>query len=302
MTTAKETTAYLAPIELDRHLSHELGDYQENYGRLFVRKGKPKQVYWCQNIWYDPQIIEISSIGDAAKKLKAIQRNWALYSHDFHRRAKLIESELPHVSAKPLKFPAALPTAPLGSWTLINKDTILASPHCSSPFPNGEVHFVEDKDGPPNRAYLKLWEAFTLFGKMPQPGERCLEVGSSPGGWTYVLGRLGARVLSIDRTPLAPKVAALQGVEFLKGNAFNYTPETKERFDWLFCDLACYPEKLFDWVKLWRDSGQVKNFVCTLKFQSRPNADTIRAFAKIPGSELIHLSANKHELTWVKLS
>src|SRR5262245_43807736 len=104
--------------------------------------------------------LPIASIGDAAKKLRAIQRNWALYSHAHHRRAALIAAKLPKVSAKPLVFGALAPSAPLGSWTLIAADTLLAAPACSSPFSNGEVNFVEDRTAP-SRAYLKLWELFT---------------------------------------------------------------------------------------------------------------------------------------------
>ena len=69
---------------------------------------------------------------------------------------------------------------------------------CASPFPHGEVGFVEDKAIPPNRAYLKLWEAFTLLGRHPGAGERCLDMGASPGGWTWVLQSLGAQVLGIS--------------------------------------------------------------------------------------------------------
>ncbi|WP_457844104.1 SAM-dependent methyltransferase, partial [Staphylococcus aureus] len=79
----------------------------------------------------------------------------------------------------------AAPTAPLGSWTLLAPDRMLAAARCSSPFPNGEVGFIEDKAGPPNRAYLKLWEALVRLRRWPQPGERCLDLGASPGGWTY---------------------------------------------------------------------------------------------------------------------
>lgn len=56
---------------------------------------------------------------------------------------------------------------PLGSWTLLDAGTMLAAPHCTSPFANGEVRFVEDRTGPPSRTYLKLWEALTLIARLP---------------------------------------------------------------------------------------------------------------------------------------
>ena len=69
-----------------------------------------------------------------------------------------------------------------GSWTLLDPETMLAAAQCTSPFPNGEIGFVEDRIGPPSRAYLKLWEALTLIGSRPGPGERRVDLGSSPGG------------------------------------------------------------------------------------------------------------------------
>jgi 23S rRNA (cytidine2498-2'-O)-methyltransferase len=41
--------------------------------------------------------------------------------------------------------------------------------------------------------------------------------------------------------------------------------------------------------------------VCTLKFQGPTDHETARRFAAIPGSRLMHLHHNKHELTWIKL-
>ncbi len=127
------------------------------HGRLALAPGPPRPVAWVQNVWLDPVRIPFQSITDGARRLRAIQRNWALYPLRLHRRASLIQAKLPHVPAKPLIFPAPAPTAPLGSWTLLDDHTILAAPACSSPFANGEAAFVEDKQGPPNRAHLKLW-------------------------------------------------------------------------------------------------------------------------------------------------
>src|SRR5665811_219505 len=118
--TEKQFTAYLAPQGFVHELADELGDaVSDVYDRLVIAAGPPKPVLWADNVWLNPRFIEIESIGDAAKKLKALQRNWANYTFDFHRRSNLITEKLPHVSGKPIKFPSALPTAPLGAWTLI---------------------------------------------------------------------------------------------------------------------------------------------------------------------------------------
>jgi hypothetical protein len=38
---------------------------------------------------------------------------------------------------------------------LLDENTLLASAECSSRFPNGEAHFIEDKEGPPNKVAVK---------------------------------------------------------------------------------------------------------------------------------------------------
>lgn len=180
-------TAYLAAEEYLEPLLVELGDVRSVHGRLVIADGPPRPAAWAQNIWYDPVLIPIQSIKQGAKALRGIQRNWALYGFQHHRRAQLIQDNLPHVSAKPVSFFTPPPTAPLGSWTLLNENTILAAAHCSSPYRNGEIELIEDKVTPPNRAYLKLWEAFTRIGYTPKPGEQCIDLGACPGGWTWVM-------------------------------------------------------------------------------------------------------------------
>lgn len=289
---------YLAAEGFEAELAHELGGDVEAHGRLLLAPGPPRPAAWAQNVWLEPHRLSIASIKDAARQLRAIQRNWALFSHVDHRRAALIQDQLPHVSAKPIEPYAPLPEAPLGSWTLIDRDTLLCSARCSSPFPHGEVRFVEDKEGPPSRAYLKLWEQFTLTGERPGHGDRVLDLGSSPGGWTWVLAQLGCDVISVDKAPLAPAVAALPNVEVRTESAFGLDPRHVGQVDWLFSDVICYPARLLKLVQRWREAGAAKRFVCTLKFQAETDHDTARAFAAIEGSSLRHLSCNRHELTW----
>jgi 23S rRNA (cytidine2498-2'-O)-methyltransferase len=294
-------TAYLAAEGFVDELADELGTVDIKHGRLLTTVGAPRSAAWAANVWLDAQEFAIASISDAAEKLRAIQRNWAVYAPHLHRRATLIQEQLPKVSARPLVFGAPLPAAPLGSWTLLDARTILAAPHCTSPFPNGEIRFVEDRTGPPSRAYLKLWEALTLIGRRPGPGETCLDLGSSPGGWSWALQQIGTHVISVDKAPLAPGIVRLPGIEHRRESAFALDPHAVGPVDWLFSDVVCYPARLLGLVERWLAAGTCRNFVCTLKFQGKTDHVTSRRFAAISGSQLRHLFHNKHELTWIRL-
>src|SRR4051794_10991928 len=110
-------TAYLAAKGFVAELARELGEVEVAHERLLLAPGPPRAAAWAQNVWVDPVTIPIASIGDAAKRLRAIQRNWTAYAPRHHRRAMLIQERLPSVSAKPLVFGEKSPEAPLGSWT-----------------------------------------------------------------------------------------------------------------------------------------------------------------------------------------
>ena len=235
------------------------------------------------------------SIKQAASGLRAIQRNWCNLPVDFHRRSALIAENLPPVKARPLVFPEPMPTAPLGAWTLLSPERMLASPAKTSPFVNGAPLFVEDRVGPPSRAYLKLWEACTRLGVWPKPGETCLDLGASPGGWTWAIAQLGATVAAIDKAPLAPNVAAMPNVTLRQGSAFAMEPEP---VDWLFSDIIAYPDRLLTLVQNWIGSGLVGRVVCTIKFQGETDHDAADAFAALDGGRVMHLFHNKHELTF----
>lgn len=294
-------TGYLAADGFEADLRAELGDIVQEHGRLLLAEGPARPAAWAQNVWHDVVRIPIGSIGEGAKALRAIQRNWWPYAPGLHRRTALMVEKLPKVSAKPVVFGTPAPTAPLGSFTLTDEFTLLAAARCDSPFPNGECHFVEDKVTPPNRAYLKLWDAFTRLGLGPKPGELCLDLGACPGGWSWVIAGLGAKVISIDKAPLDPRIAAMPNITTRQESAFGLDPRFVGPVDWLFSDIICYPERLLNLVQRWRATGQVRNFLCTIKFQGDTDVATAQAFAAIPGSRLFHLFHNKHELTWVLL-
>lgn len=295
-----DASCYHAAPGFERHLRSELPEPYRADGELLTVMGPPRPVYWARNVWLKPFSLEFGSIKEAAAALRALQRNWAPYPTKLARRTALIAEALPPLPSKPKAFPFGLPEAPMGAFTLLDEHTILASAACSSPWPNGELAFAEDKEGPPSRAYRKLWEALVMAGALPGPGSRCVDAGASPGGWTWALAGLGAQVIAIDRAPLDDSVMAMPGVSFMKHNAFTIKPADIGPVDWLCSDLICYPPALYDWVSLWLESGMARNFVCTIKMQG---ADWDRAaterFAAVAGSRVLRLWHNKHELTWM---
>jgi 23S rRNA (cytidine2498-2'-O)-methyltransferase len=297
-----------ALADFEDHLKQELGAWQDVWGSLYHAAGDYPQdpaaaaqtSFWNRNVWLEPFRVEFASVSEAASALRAIQRNWAPALFTCFRRGALIAAKLPPLPVKQRPFPWLLPDIPMGSWTLLDARTMIASARCTSPFPGGIVDFVEDTQGPPSRAYLKLWEALVRCRKWPLPGERCLDAGASPGGWTWALAGLGARVIAVDRSPLEDRIAALSRVTFIKHDAFTLKPADIGPLDWLFCDVICYPPRLYEWAEKWLRSGLCKNFVCTIKMQGKPDFETTRRFAEIPNSAVVHLHHNKHELTWIK--
>lgn len=298
-------TGYLAPAEFEHALRGELAAAgvrpdRPAHGRLVLSGDDPIASAWAANVWRDAELIPITSIGDAAKQLRERQRNWAMYAPLHHGRAKLIADKLPHVSAKPIDIGGIVPAAPLGSWTLLAPDLLLAAQSCSSPFPNGEPRLVEDRDGPPSRAYLKLFEALVRLRRWPTAGESCLDLGASPGGWTWLLARTGASVVAVDKAPLDADVARLPNVRWLEGSAFAHDPRDHPSVDWLCSDVICYPQRLLGLVQRWVAAGSPATMICSIKFQGPTDHGIVREFAAIPGAHVVHLHHNKHELTFIR--
>ncbi len=283
----------------ESQLDKELGSAALSWGSLRYLVSPPERVYWAKNRWLAPFKLTFDSISQAARALRDIQRNWALVPVASHRRAALIQARLPVITRKPRPFPWVPPAAPMGAWSLLDDHSLVASPLCSSPFPGGDIEFEENKTDPPSRAYLKLYEALARLGRFPSPGERVLDAGAAPGGWSWVLAGLGARVLAVDRAPLDKTLSALENVEFIQHDAFTLLPSDLGQMDWVFSDVICYPPRLLSWVKAWLTSGLCRRFVCTIKMQGEFDRETTDAFAELGACQLIHLCYNKHELTWI---
>lgn len=166
-----------------------------------------------------------------------------------------------------------------------------------SPFPKGEVQSAIDKAAP-SRAFAKLVEAEARLGRRIATGETCVDLGASPGSWTYVAANRGARVIAVDRSPLREDLMRDPRITFHRGDAFTFEP--KQPVDWLLCDVIAAPERSVDLVLGWVRHRWARHFVVTIKLRGladHPKLDRLKQELPALANEwfLTHLSANKGE-------
>ncbi len=299
MKTPKDPAAiYFAKPDFLSLLCKELGD-TEVIEDLVFSSHKKLDVCFAQDIWLEPKVVSFQSISEAVKILRQAGKYWYLHPVNHIRRSRLIEEQLRKAPDVVRAFPidAEIPT--LGAFSLLDQNTLVYSAKRLKKWPQGACFFIEDKENPPNRAYLKLWEALTLLDKYPQQGDSALDLGASPGGWTYVMQSLGATVTSVDKAALDPKIGNLPGVTFLNQSAFALEPSSLDNiYDWVLSDIACYPDRAYSLIQKWIASGKAKQMIFTIKLQGEIDLAMIKQFQQIPNSRIFNLFYNKHEVTF----
>lgn len=311
-------SAYLAFPEMYDDLEREIKerkicspsafDNRIRYGELLYLPTHQADVipYWCKSAMTDLFTMTFDSITEAVHGLCDIQRNWAPAFFTQFRRGMLIQDKMPYVNLKTHTFPCVIPQTPIGMYTLLDEHTILASATTTDFLPSGNLELEEDHENPPSRAYLKLQEALIRMPyffpdvqiDLPRSGVKCLDAGASPGGWTWVLRRLCSTITAVDRAELAPKFMSDRYITFIKHDAFTLKPEDLGRFDWIFSDVICYPDRLYEWIQMWRETGDFGKMICTIKLQGPTDWSIIEKLAAIPNSHIAHLNYNKHEFTF----
>lgn len=123
------------------------------------------------------------------------------------------------------------------------------------------------KDDPeaPSRSYLKIEEAFTIFGQSPQPGATVADLGAAPGGWTWAALKRGATVFAIDNGPLKKGPLGHPNVRHCLCDAFSWKPENVP-VDWLFCDMVQKPPLVIDRIRTWVTEGWCRYAIVNFKY------------------------------------
>jgi 23S rRNA (cytidine2498-2'-O)-methyltransferase len=165
-------------------------------------------------------------------------------------------------------------------------------------FPGGQLPIAVDKAAP-SRAFAKLVEAEARLGIRIATGETCVDLGAAPGSWTYVAAKRGARVTSVDRSPLRDDLMRNRNVRFERADAFRFEPE--KPVDWLLCDVIAAAERSSELLLRWLENAWCRRFVVTLKLDDAGSRSVLDELAqKLPKLTrdhwLLHLCANKKEV------
>lgn len=213
-----------------------------------------------------------------------------------HLFRRLVPEPVPFTAADSLV--QVLLTSPEAGWlSVAAAPEPLVARRLISPFPKGEVPVAVDKAAP-SRAFAKLVEAELRFGHRISAGETCVDLGASPGSWSYVALNRGARVIAVDRAPLREDLMRHPRLTFHQGDAFRFMPERP--VDWLLCDVIAAPERSVELVLDWCRRRLARRFIVSLKLRGaadHPKLDRLKQELPTLAGEwyLTHLCANRHE-------
>jgi len=272
---------------------------------LDVCEDQANSMVWFSGKTDQAHLVSFTSVASASKQLMSLSPGlWYHLSYKHHRRGELIADQLPKLRPKERNWQSPFPKGPLSIFSLLDENRLIALIDVQPALAPIPIPFIP-KPSPPSRAYLKLYEAFYRLQTWPKPNERVLELGSSPGGWTWVLANEAkCFVECIDQGQMDEKLIANPLVEWHKKDAFSYTKQLDwNRYHWILSDMACHPARLGTLLTAALQSNPCLGVVATLKLQNRLSdpGGLYAQFTQLhPAGQLLHLTHNKHELTWLK--
>jgi 23S rRNA (cytidine2498-2'-O)-methyltransferase len=138
----------------------------------------------------------------------------------------------------------------------------------SSAWPMGIVR-LRMPSAAPSRSTLKLAEALLEFldekerEKRLAPGTTAVDLGASPGGWTWQLVQRGMMVLAVDNGPMDPKLLDSGQVKHRRDDGFHFRPS--DPVDWMVCDMVESPSRIARLVAKWITEGWCNETIFNLK-------------------------------------
>jgi 23S rRNA (cytidine2498-2'-O)-methyltransferase len=133
-----------------------------------------------------------------------------------------------------------------------------------------------------SRAYLKIVEALEWSELPLAPGDRCVEIGSAPGGACLALLERGAIVTGIDPAEMDPAVLAHPNFTHVRARAKDVKRSVFRDCRWLVMDANVAPRYTLDTLDgvLIQGGARPEGLVLTLKLTDPALADRLPAFAE----------------------
>src|SRR6185295_4833695 len=148
------------------------------------------------------------------------------------------------------------------------------------PWPMG-IPRLRMPGGAPSRSTLKLAEAILAFlgpeeaAKRLLPGMSAVDLGASPGGWTWQLTQRHLRVTAVDNGPMDPALLDTGLVKHRREDGFKYRPP--EPVDWMVCDMVEQPSRIAELAARWIRDGWCREAIFNLKLPMKKRWEEVQS-------------------------
>jgi len=142
----------------------------------------------------------------------------------------------------------------------------------------------------PSRSTLKLAEALLEFfddrerEKRFAPGMTAVDLGASPGGWTWQLVQRHMHVIAVDNGPMDPALLDTGQVKHRREDGFHFEPA--EPVDWMVCDMVESPSRIARLAARWVAQGWCAGTIFNLKLPMKKRWEEVVRCREIIGEAL----------------
>ena len=151
-------------------------------------------------------------------------------------------------------------------------------PGNSSEWPMG-IPRLRMPSSAPSRSALKLAEALLEFltpadrDARLAPGKTAVDLGASPGGWTWQLVQRGLMVTAVDNGEIDARLLDSGQVKHRRTDGFHYRPP--DPVDWMVCDMVESPSRIAALAARWIAEGWCRETIFNLKLPMKKRREEL---------------------------
>jgi 23S rRNA (cytidine2498-2'-O)-methyltransferase len=168
----------------------------------------------------------------------------------------------------------------------------------AAPWPGG-IPRLKFPRAAPSRSTLKLEEALLVLldegerERWLKAGMRAVDLGASPGGWTWQLVDRSLHAAAGANGPMDAALLASGLVDHLRADGFRYRPARP--VDWMVCDMVEQPGRVATRMAQWLAQGWCRYAIFNLKLPMKKRYDEVQGcFATIHAA--LHEAGKRVEL------